>query len=98
MYQPTGPINKPITKGTRQPQLCNASSDSSVVSAQPDNAPSSAAAPWLAPCQQTMKQRLSVRPDSIKNAEAAPTSPPAENPWSRRPKTNSPVATMPMLE
>ncbi|MNP72365.1 hypothetical protein D3C76_1689110 [compost metagenome] len=45
-----------------------------------------------------MKQRLSVRPDSMRKADAAPTSPPAEKPCSKRPNTSNKVAKIPMLE
>ena len=96
MYTPTGMMSSPSTKGTRQPQACSASSESTDVSSRPSEAPSSAATPWLMDCQLTKKPRWLAPADSSSSVVAEPTSPPAAKPCSRRPATMSTGAITPI--
>ncbi|KAG1318132.1 hypothetical protein G6F63_015359 [Rhizopus arrhizus] len=89
-------IRRPRTKGTRHPQEYSASSVSTEVSSKPDDAPSNAAMPWLMDCQLTKNPRWLAPADSSRSVVAAPTSPPAANPCSRRPAMIKPGANTPI--
>ncbi|MNL17991.1 hypothetical protein D3C87_1391140 [compost metagenome] len=96
IHSPTGPINKPIMNGMRQPQLSSASGESRWVNKATIAAPENTARHCPTSCHEPYKPLRCAGALSTRNAVALAYSPPVAKPWSIRATTINNGAPMPM--